>query len=436
MNAVAKPRARILLVDDSMLMRKAASKMLGEEFDVVSAVDGEDAWGKIQTDNTIQVVFTDLSMPKMDGYALLRTIRDSEDEGTLNMPVIVVTGAENDEAARKKALDEGATDFITKPFSSVDLLARARAHANYRRIARKLEEQITVDSLTGLANKAGLLDRLQQDVAFARRHTQPLSVARIEVDAFREIFLKHGKARAEGVIQFVARFLHEKVRLEDTCARIGLASFALSLPGGQHTGSKGLIDRMRAQIAGETVNIDGAPIRITISAALLTPDLRDSPSASAVLDACERLVQTAVKAGGNCVLDESPDPFAGLEAAPDLVAALPEPVAPPKAAPPKAAAPPPKSAPPPPAPKASKPVAAPAAMSTAEPETRPEAVFEAPRTEAPEPLEVVLHRIERGEGSSVLAQLPHILKRLLPVFSLLSPRQRGQLVAYLQKLGI
>ena len=421
MSAVPTERARILLVDDSMLMRKAASKMLGEEFDVVTAVDGEDAWAKIQADDSIQVVFTDLSMPKVDGYGLLRFVRGAEDEGTLNLPVIVVTSADDhDDGARKKALDQGATDFITKPFSSIDLLARARAHANYRRIARRLQQQITLDALTGLANKAGFLDRMLQDIALSRRLAQPLTVARIEIDDFRNVFLTHGKQRAEALVRHVAQALHERVRKEDTAARIGLAGFALALPGGAHVGSKGLLERVRSEFAATPFTGDGKPIRFSVSIAVTTPALDPEPTVAGLLDACEQLLQAALRAGGNRVLGDVadvPGVVDALELAPEAAAVLPaqaEPVASATAAPAHAEA---KAKAPP----------APAASSATEPPTSPPVALVS--------IDQALGRIERGEAQSVLGQLPQLIQRLVPLLRALSARQRGQLVAFLQKLG-
>jgi two-component system cell cycle response regulator len=426
--APVRERARILLVDDSMLMRKAASKMLGEEFDVVTAVDGDDAWDKIQTDRAIQVVFTDLSMPRMDGYALLRCVRESEDEGTLNMPVIVVTGAENDESARMQALQMGATDFITKPFSSVDLLARARAHANYRRLAKKLEQQITHDALTGLANRAGFLDRLQQDVAFCNRHGQPLTIVRIDIDGFRDLFLKQGKARAEAVIAQVAHELRERVRQEDTAARIGLAGFALALPGGQHDGSRGLIERLRAQFASTPVVVDGRGVSITVTAAVSTPLLGDAPDPAALLDACDARLQLAVRAGGNRVfgdaearaatpMDAAAEP--ATPAKPVRVAAAPATA--PAAAKPSAVA------------AVPAPTAKPVAAAKAEPVAAP-TTASAAATPGADSIDHALAEVERGMVATVTTRLPALLKRLLPLFRLLNRRQREQLVDFLQKL--
>jgi two-component system, cell cycle response regulator len=494
MSTEAAARTRILLVDDSVLMRKAASKMLGEEFDVVVAKDGQEAWVMLQADPAIQLVFTDLNMPKVDGYELVARIRGAEDEGTVNMPVIVVTGAEDDEGARRRALDAGATDFVTKPFTSIDLLARARAHANYRRITRQLERQVTLDALTGLLNKAGFLDRAQQDLAYMYRHGQPLSLVRIEVDDFRSLFLKFGKAVAEEVVQQVAKTIRRSIREEDSAGRIGLSGFALCLPAGQHEGSKGLVDRIRQQIAlGE-----GNSIAITVSAAVLTPALDHKLEAGELLAVCDDLLQEALAEGGNrvagrCDLPAEPETEIewaaepapveepGLEGGIDfdvrqmaalLTAAADEaPASAQAAAPPPEIAPEPQPQPAPAAPvslptpaaelaRAGDPAApapatmpakapsapSPAAMPAAEaaPILSPASAEAAPvSTEAAKPasssepmgLDLALDLLGHGQAGPVVSQLPQLIRRLLPLFRLLGQRQRAQLIAYLQKLG-
>ena len=251
-------KARILVVDDSKLMRKAAHKMLGDEFEVITAEDGQDAWGQVGQDAGIQVVFTDLNMPNLDGYGLLRAIRDAQDPGIQGLPVIVVTGAENDESARMKALELGATDFITKPFTTSDLVARARAHATYQRVTRQLQSQVTVDGLTGLANKPGFMDRLRQDMAYARRHQQALCLVRLDVEDFQRFFLHNGRDVAEGLVLQIARLLRARLRKEDTAARIGLGSFALSLPGGQEAGIAGMVQRLQAEVMANPPLHEGA----------------------------------------------------------------------------------------------------------------------------------------------------------------------------------
>lgn len=383
MTDAAAARTRILVVDDSKVMRKAAVKMLDGEFEIITADDGADGWQQLSTDNTIQVVFTDLSMPNMDGYAFLKKIRTSDDPGLQNMPVIVVTGAENDDAAREKALDMGATDFITKPFNSTDLQARARAHAKYQRITKQLQAQVTIDALTGLSTKAGFMERLKQDISFTKRHQQPLSLVRLEVDDFKKLFLHHGKEAADAVVVHVARLLRGRIRKEDTAARMGLASFAISLPTGQHDGSRGLVDRIRAELGAQPPLVGGKPLACTISAGVLTPEPHPGLTAMSALEECQHVLDVAIKGGGNRVLG---DQDLLRSKSPDVL--LPSrPVPPPK----------------------------------------PEVPVGQVR------IDELLAQIEAGDTRQVADLMPHALKRLLPLLRLMSARQREQLIQFLQK---
>ncbi|HEX4854803.1 GGDEF domain-containing response regulator [Arenimonas sp.] len=477
-------KARILVVDDSKLMRKAAVKMLGDEFDVVTADDGAQAWQMVGEDQSIQVVFSDLNMPVSDGYELLRRVRASADAGVQSLPLIIVTGAENDEAARMKALDMGATDFITKPFSTTDLVARARAHANNQRITRQLQAQSTLDGLTGLSNKAGFLDRLQQDIAYARRHQQPLCLVRLEMVDFRRFFLYHGREVAEALVLQVARMLRGRIRKEDTAARIGLGGFALSLPGGDPAGIEGMIGRLRLELLGQPpVDENGDPIAVELGAAVLCPDLGAELGAQAMLDQCQAMLDAAsvapapAAAGAAPVVHvetsivplaapaaapsatsfASPGPASvpavpelAAAAAPDAVPVLPEAVispaipAAPEVVAPAAAMPAAPTAPPAPAAPAA-PVAplastAPVAPVAPAAPTAP-AAAPAPATPAapaaPEPLRLdpLLDELAAGNARAVAEKMPQVIGRLLPVLRLLGPGQRAQLIQFLQRLG-
>ena len=424
MDGESAAKARILVVDDSRLMRKAAHKMLGDEFDVVTADDGEEAWTQLGDDASIQVVFTDLNMPNVDGYELLQRLRNSEDGSLASLPVIVVTGAENDEVARMRALDMGATDFITKPFTTVDLLARARAHANNQRITRRLHAQSTVDPLTGLGNLAGFLERLQQDISFARRHLTGLSVVRLEIIDFRRLFLYHGRAVADALVLQVARLVRARIRKEDTGARVGLGGFALSLPAGDAMGIAGMIDRLREDLVAQPpVDEEGLPIPVVLAAAVMGADLSEDTNARSLLAQCEmRLAAPQV------------------EIALATAAALVEPVA-------VATAPP--DVPTLPAPTVALEVEAPApvvqdAGHPATTEVRPVPSIEEPPAAAPAPLptaaaplrlDPLLDQLAAGDTRAVAEKLPQVIGRLLPIFRLLGPNQRAQLIQFLQRLG-
>jgi CheY-like chemotaxis protein len=117
----------ILVVDDSRVMRKAMIKILGDGYEVIEAEDGMKGWNQVLGNSSIEVVISDIEMPNMDGYSFICRIRASEDEALRNIPVIVITGAEDD-ITRERAYACGANDFILKPIDKQQMLSCVNAH--------------------------------------------------------------------------------------------------------------------------------------------------------------------------------------------------------------------------------------------------------------------------------------------------------------------
>jgi DNA-binding response OmpR family regulator len=113
---------RLLVVeDDPAILRGLADNLRFESYDVVTASDGETAYRLIH-DRTPDLVVLDLMLPNMSGYELCRKLRAEE----IATPIVMLT-ARGEESDRVLGLDLGADDYITKPFSVRELLARIRA---------------------------------------------------------------------------------------------------------------------------------------------------------------------------------------------------------------------------------------------------------------------------------------------------------------------
>ena len=113
--------SRILVVDDEAGIRKVARDALERAgHEVETAVDGEDALGVLE-EKEYALVITDLNMPRLDGQALVRRIREKSD-----VPILVLT-VRQEEREKVRLLDEGADDYVTKPFGVAELVARAHA---------------------------------------------------------------------------------------------------------------------------------------------------------------------------------------------------------------------------------------------------------------------------------------------------------------------
>jgi two-component system, cell cycle response regulator len=308
-------KSRILAVDDSRVMRVAMRKILGHDYDVIEAEHGEDAWTLLMNDASIQVVFTDLSMPYLDGFGLLERMRQSEDERLREMPVIIVTGKEDDDESKQRALDKGASDFITKPFESIQLLARAKAHINIQQkssqlidIAGKMEKQAAVDELTGLGGQKYFCKVADETIAYVRRHGGQLLLLRMDIDDFNLIFIKHGRPVADAILKTLGQQLTKHVRKEDMLARIGLAKFAMLIRDTPLSTVEQLADRMRQTIASLQFNIgQQEKLRITASVVLLEPDPKSEEDIKLILHQLDkRLTDISIAGGNTTVLFSAP----------------------------------------------------------------------------------------------------------------------------------
>lgn len=290
---------QVLIVDDSKVIRRAATKILEKEFDVVEAEDGQYAWDEIQKNKNISVVFTDLGMPNMDGYELLEKIRNSEDPMIANLPVIVITGAEESEGAREEVFEQGATDFISKPFDSVSLKSRASAHINYRNEVKSLEKRAGIDKLTGLSTEAAFKQQGEQALAYAIRHCADITVVRFDINGFAELFVKHGKDVAEQILTKVASFISDGMRTEDTAARLGVARFALLLPSSNAEGAAIVVSRICQRVSKLKLKMGDDVFHIRFSTGTTSPELDDENiSFNDLLEQAEASLIKATEKGG------------------------------------------------------------------------------------------------------------------------------------------
>ena len=118
-----KKRHKILLVDDSRMVRASIIKAIRDHFDYREAADGEAAWEALLHDPTLEMVVTDVGMPRLDGYRLLERIRQAKLPNIRDLPIVVLSGDETAEGrARAKGL--GANDFISKGMDSKEILDR------------------------------------------------------------------------------------------------------------------------------------------------------------------------------------------------------------------------------------------------------------------------------------------------------------------------
>ncbi len=305
-------KPRVLVVDDSRVIRVAARKILKDEFDPLEAGDGEEAWELLNKHQDIALVLSDLSMPYLDGMGLLQRLRESKEEHLSSMPMIIVTGAEDDDEAKTRAFAAGATDFLSKPFDSIQLLAHTRSHIRLQKTAQELkqtnevlEKSPATDPFTGLGNQRAFLERGQQALAHAIRHGGELAMLLFQVDNFDKIFVQEGKAVGGAILKAVTAALQAEIRREDTAARISMARFGLVTCCADADGASKLAMRICQRVAATPVtNKSGAPLYLNLSASLVSPAITRETRFEPLLTIIVKRLERAIAQGKCIVLDD------------------------------------------------------------------------------------------------------------------------------------
>jgi len=134
--AVPEPKGNILVVDDEpQITRVLKTTLSAQGYGVRTAADGEDALDQMKS-WTPDLIITDLRMPHMDGLELCRRVRSES-----RLPIIVLS-VKGEEDIKVQALDAGADDYIQKPFSTNELLARVRAALRRAALPQEPEREV------------------------------------------------------------------------------------------------------------------------------------------------------------------------------------------------------------------------------------------------------------------------------------------------------
>jgi PAS domain S-box-containing protein len=139
-NSIGQPgehKSRVLLADDNADMRDYLNRLLSEHFDVITAVNGEEAFERMVAYKP-ELLLTDVMMPKLDGFGLLQKVRGNPE--LRNTPVIFLSARAGEEA-KVEGLDAGADDYMVKPFSARELIGRVASHIRISKVRRETEHQ-------------------------------------------------------------------------------------------------------------------------------------------------------------------------------------------------------------------------------------------------------------------------------------------------------
>jgi len=163
----------ILIVDDNADMREYLAAILATSYNVHTAKNGLDALEKLKTDKP-SLILTDVMMPVMDGIQLLKQVKDNKD--TTKIPVVLLTARAGEES-RIEGYEIGADDYLVKPFSAKELLARIRAQIDISRKRHLAEEGLEKE----VTKRTRELD--EQNILLRKQNTLVKKILDSSIDA-------------------------------------------------------------------------------------------------------------------------------------------------------------------------------------------------------------------------------------------------------------
>ena len=257
----------ILVVEDDEDAREVLQELLRDQYDVEAVGDGESAVKRAK-ELLPDLVLLDLFLPGLDGFGALTGLR--REVKTSEVPVIFLS-AQGDAETKSQGLSLGAADYLAKPFSAQELMARVDRTLKLTAQKEHFRALAQTDGLTGLPNFRSFHARLEEEVARADRYAHPLSCAMVDLDGLKEINDRLGHAAGNRAIQGLADAVREELRDTDFAARYGGDEFVVLLPQTSEAQGALFAERLRRRLL-EVSQDAGLPVRASIGVAALTPD--------------------------------------------------------------------------------------------------------------------------------------------------------------------
>lgn len=335
----AHSQFHILIVDDEPINRQVLMNHLSlQNYHVTPATNGNEALAIVTTQH-IDLILLDIMMPSMSGYDVCKQLR--ERFSSHELPIIFLTAkTQINDLVTGFAL--GANDFLTKPISRDELLARVNTHLELLEITRNLENKVTErteelqqkhtqledaylrleqislsDPLTGLSNRRYLQKTIPQDIAKVQReyedrlHNRPpkappldLAFFLLDVDFFKPVNDIYGHAAGDQLLIQLSELLSKVCRETDCLVRWGGEEFLVVSRFSNRDEAPLMAERIRRNIEDNNfILADGTLLKKTCSIGFAHyPFIPNQPSALSweqVIDTADHALYMAKKSGRN-----------------------------------------------------------------------------------------------------------------------------------------
>jgi diguanylate cyclase (GGDEF)-like protein len=258
---------RILVVeDDPMTLEVIVEALVQADFSVQYSSNPQEALQIIE-DWEPHLVLTDHDMPGMSGMDLLKQLRARD-----NYVTVIFVSGRKDVKIKVSALEEGADDFVDKPFRIEELIARVRVclrnndiHRELKDKNEQLEKMVDIDDLTGLYNMRTIYDRIDTELARASRQDHNVAVIMMDMDRFKSVNDDNDHLFGSFVLQEVGKIIKNAIRDYDFAARYGGDEFLICLNNIEVSAAKGFCERLRSLIGNHEFRDGNSSMYLTCS---------------------------------------------------------------------------------------------------------------------------------------------------------------------------
>jgi len=293
---------RVLVAEDDTVSRHVLQALLEKwGYEVEVAHDGPAAWQTLQGENAPRLAILDWMMPGLDGVDICAELRKQAREPYTYVLLLTAKGQKQDIVA---GLEAGADDYLTKPFDAHELRARLRSGCRIVQLQEQLVQaretlrvEATHDALTGLWNRAAMLETLQRELSRSQRDGAPVAVTMADLDHFKQVNDTYGHLVGDAVLREATRRMRSNSRTYDALGRLGGEEFLIVAPETDVTGALSQAERLRESVGQEPIDTFEGPVHVTVSLGVaVSGEIRE---ADLLLRAADEALYRAKSAGRN-----------------------------------------------------------------------------------------------------------------------------------------